>query len=390
MKPFSARSAYDLSENDLTRALIARRSRGRVLDLTVSNPTTAGLKVPPLSERGRLALSREDVARYEPLPFGLPDTRAAIAEGYASLGLRVSPANVICTSSTSESYAWLMSLLTDPGDAILVPSPSYPLFAYLAQYQSVRLVPYPLRYDGAWHIDLSELGKRVANEPRARAILVVSPNNPTGSTTTPDELRALLDLGLPIVSDEVFARYPLSRSPRPFCSALSATRGLTFGLSGLSKEAALPQMKLGWIALGGDEALVSEAKARLEVLADTFLSVSAPVQRAARILLQDAPIARDCITRRTRANLRTLDTMLEGQAVTRLHVEAGWYATLQLPSTEGEDHWLAALLEAGVYVHPGSFFDMEGGPFVVVSLLTPEDDLSKGIGILRQVVSTGV
>jgi aspartate/methionine/tyrosine aminotransferase len=161
-----------------------------VLDLTVSNPTNARLAVPTLGERGRLALSHEDVALYEPLPFGLPDTRAAIAEGYAALGEQVSADDVICTASTSEAYAWLFSILADPGDAVFVPVPSYPLFSYLAAYQSVRLLPYPLRYDGAWHVDLPELRRRVSNEPRARAILAVSPNNPTGSTTKADELGA--------------------------------------------------------------------------------------------------------------------------------------------------------------------------------------------------------
>lgn len=385
MKPFSRRSEHDLEENALTRALARRRTRGPVLDLSVSNPTSAKLDVPTLSERARLALSHEDVTLYEPLPFGLPDTRAAIAEGYRSLGHRVSADDVICTASTSEAYAWLFSLLADPGDAIFVPSPSYPLFSYLAAYQSVRLVPYPLRYDGAWHVDLPELRARVAHEPLARAVLVVSPNNPTGSTTKPDELAAMLDLGLPIVSDEVFARYPLGDTSWPFSSAIGATRGLTFTLSGLSKDAALPQLKLGFITVAGERALVDEAKARLEILADTFLSVGAPVQRAARVLLEEAPSVREAIVRRTNENLRTIDELLSHDApVTRLHVEGGWYATLRLPAVIDEAAWAEDLLEAGVYLHPGSFFDLEGGPFVVVSLLTPHDELRAGIELLLE------
>jgi alanine-synthesizing transaminase len=390
MTPFSRRSAYDLDENELTRALARRRARGPVLDLTVSNPTTARLGVPILSDRGRLALSCEDVALYEPLPFGLPDTRAAIAHGYMALGEQVSGDDVICTASTSEAYAWLFSLLADPGDAVFVPVPSYPLFSYLAAYQSVRLLPYPLRYDGAWHVDLPELRTRVSNEPRARAILAVSPNNPTGSTTKADELAAMLALGLPIVSDEVFARYPLGDPNRRFTSAVSARSGLTFTLSGLSKEAALPQMKLGWMALAGDRALVDEAKARLEVLADTFLSVGTPVQRAARVLLEEAPPVREAIVRRTSSNLVLLDSLLADGAITRLHVEGGWYATLRLPSTQDEDTWLHAFLEAGVYVHPASFFDFEDTPFVVVSLLTPPDEMRRGVDILRATVEKSI
>jgi len=385
MSPFSRRSAHDLAENALTRALTAARAKGEVLDLTTSNPTTAGLA--PLSERGRLALSSPSVETYEPLPFGLPGTRAAIAESYADLGISLSPDDVICTASTSEAYAWLFSLLADEGDCVLVPAPSYPLFSYLAAYQGVRLRPYPLRYDGAWHVDLPALREVRASEPRARAVLSVSPNNPTGSTLKAHELATILELGLPLVSDEVFLRYPLRENAPPLLTALTAARGLVFALSGLSKEAALPQMKLGWIALAGDPALREEAKARLEILADTFLSVGAPVQAAARALLADAPLTRDRILARIRANLALLDATLRGSAATRLHVEAGIYATLRLPAIADEDTWVHELLAAGVYVHPGAFFDFEDTPLVVVSLLTEEPTFSRGARVVAKVVA---
>ncbi|MFO0638365.1 MAG: pyridoxal phosphate-dependent aminotransferase [Polyangiaceae bacterium] len=384
MSPFSKRSTHDTAENELTRRLRERRARGPVVDLTVSNPTTAGLSPPPLSEAGRLALSRPECAVYEPLPFGLPEAREAIA---SSLGGAISADDVVCTASTSEAYGWLFSLLADPGDAILVPSPSYPLFSFLAAHAAVRLVPYPLRYDGAWHTDLAELRRIAAAEPRARAVLVVSPNNPTGSVLTEAELEAMLDLGVPVISDEVFARYPLGARRGRFFSAREASRGLVLVLSGLSKEAALPQMKLGWIVLAGERALVDEAKARLEVLADTFLSVGAPVQHAARTLLEEAHGPRDAIVARTNRNLARLDEVLAGTAATRLFVEGGWYATVRLPAVMDEEAWVGALLERGVYVHPGAFFDFAESPLVVISLLTPEADLDEGLAILASTLA---
>ncbi len=405
MNPFSRRSEHDLTENALTRALGAARARGRVLDLTVSNPTTAGIAV--LSERGRAALSAPEVGTYEPLPFGLPEARAAIAAGYLSLGAAVDPRTVVCTASTSEAYAWLFALLADVGDEVLVPQPSYPLFSYLAQSQSVVPRPYPLRYDGAWHIDLPELRARIT--PRTRAIVLVSPNNPTGSYTKTEELEALLDLGVPLVSDEVFARYPLS-APRGIARTVAGgTRGLVFALSGLSKEAALPQLKLGWIVAGGAPALVQTALDRLEVIADTFLSVGAPVLRAAPLLLAEAEHARAAIVARTRANLQALDAALGPDSpATRLHLEGGWYATIRLPSCVDlgphdlraprgvldpravDERFALHLMEReGVYLHPGSFFDFGDGAFVIVSLLTPTATFHEGVLALARHVGAG-
>lgn len=404
MRPFSARSTHDLTENELTRALARARARGPVLDLTASNPTTVGL--PCLSERGRAALAAPSVATYEPLPFGLPDARAAIAASYASLGAQVAPARVVCTASTSEAYSWLFGLLADPGDEVLVPQPSYPLFAYLARHQSVVPVPYPLRYDGAWHIDLPELRARVG--PRTRAVVLVSPNNPTGSYTKRHELEALLDLDVPLVSDEVFARYPLLEARGRVDTVAGVQRGLVFALSGLSKEAALPQLKLGWLVAAGAPDRVDEALARLEITADTFLSVGAPVQAAAPTLLEEAGAARGAILDRLRENLAALDVALGSTSpLTRLRVEGGWYVTVRLPrvprgeaarSREGEvsgphlgheperldeDFALELLERDGVYVHPGSFFELDGA-HVVLSLLTEPAQFRAGTLALRQ------
>jgi hypothetical protein len=250
----------------------------------------------------------------------------------------------------------------------------------LARHTSVSPVGYPLRYDGAWHLDLPEI--RRLSGPKTRAIVLVSPNNPTGSYTRRDELEALLDLGLPIVADEVFARYPLGEGPSAdaLTSAVTATRGLVFAMSGLSKEAALPQMKLGWIAVAGDAALVEHALARLEVTADTFLSVGAPVQHAAGALLSDSARLRAAITQRTTRNLANLDAALgSGSAVSRLRLEGGWYATLRLPAVLDDDAWALELLEQdAVYAHPGSFFDFAEGPHLVVSLLPEEAVFAEG------------
>lgn len=377
---FSSRSAFDLDENALTRALAKKRAEGPVLDLTVSNPTTASLDA-ELSETARLALASPAVLRYEPLPFGLPRTRELVAAAYAERGLSVHPSRIVCTASTSEAYAWLFSLLADPGDEVLVPEPSYPLFSYLARHTSVSPVGYPLRYDGAWHLDLPEI--RRLSGPRTRAIVLVSPNNPTGSYTRRDELEALLDLGVPLVADEVFARYPLGEGPsaNALLSAVTATRGLVFAMSGLSKEAALPQMKLGWIVVAGDPELAEAALARLEVTADTFLSVGAPVQHAAEALFADSARLREAIGRRTTRNLTTLDAALgSGSAISRLRLEGGWYATLRLPAVLDDDQWALELLEKdAVYAHPGSFFDFAEGPHLVVSLLPEEPVFVEGI-----------
>jgi alanine-synthesizing transaminase len=287
---------------------------------------------------------------------------------------------VVLTASTSEAYAFLFKLLCDPGDEVLVPVPSYPLFEHLARLETVRAVPYRIAYDGAWHLDVSSV--RSAVGPRTRAISVVTPNNPTGSYVKRDELAALAALGLPIVSDEVFAGYSLDPRPDPTraASALEAEGALVFALGGLSKLAALPQMKLAWIALGGDAGLVDPALARLEVIADAFLSVGAPVQHALPSLLASRGGVTSAIVARTRENLAFLRGALEGKAVSVLEVEGGWYATLRLPRTQAEEQWALSLLEQdGVYVHPGHFFDFESEAYLVASLLTPGPVFRDGI-----------
>ncbi len=381
---FSSRSGIDRQPNALSLALDQARASGRTIrDLTLSNPTRAGL--PYASEAILAALTQPEALRYEPEPFGLPAARQAVAAHFAERGVEVEPQRIALTASTSEAYGFALKLLCDPGDEVLVPAPSYPLLEHLAGYESVRLSRYPLSYDGAWHIDLDELGRRVGE--RTRAIIVVSPNNPTGSYLKQDELRALEKLGLPLISDEVFAGYPLMDDPRRAASALEAQGLLVFSLGGLSKLAALPQMKLAWAALGGPAALVDEALGRLELVADTYLSVGTPVQLALPALLGSRTTAEQAILARCRDNLAALRRELDGSAATPLHVEGGWYAVVRLPATRSEEEWVLALLERGVLVQPGWFYDFETEPYVIVSLLTPERELRDGAAVLADCVA---
>jgi aspartate/methionine/tyrosine aminotransferase len=347
-----------------------------VLDLTESNPTHAGI---PYAEAEILAaLAKPEVLSYEPAAFGLASARAAVARHLSATSAPVAPEQVVLTASTSEAYAFVFKLLADPGDEILVPRPSYPLLDHLARLESLRCVPYRLAYDGAWHLDLDSV--RAALSPRTRAIVVVQPNNPTGSLLSARELGALADLGVPLVSDEVFIGYPLGPNRGPIPSALGAPAPLVFGLGGLSKTAALPQVKLGWIAVAGEARRTREALSALELVADTFLSVGTPVQLAAEALLASRATAALAIAERTRANLAHVEHAVRGSAVSLLRAEAGWYAVLRLPATESEESWTVGFVEQdGVYVHPGHFFDFEEEAYVAVSLLTPEATFREGI-----------
>jgi aspartate/methionine/tyrosine aminotransferase len=375
---FSSRSSFDLTQNSLSIALARARARpGHVLDLTESNPTQAGIAY---DGGGVLAaLAAPASLRYEPSPLGTAGAREAVARDLSAHGPHVEPSRVLLTASTSEAYSFLFKLLAEPGDEVLVPVPSYPLFEHLARLEAVRAVPYRLAYDGAWYVDLESA--RGAVSSRTRAIVVVNPNNPTGSYLKREELAALGALGLPIVSDEVFARYPLRDDARRALSALEGDAApLVFSLGGLSKLAGLPQLKLAWVAVGGERAQVEAALARLEVIADAFLSVGTPVQHALPALLASRVTAEEAIRRRTRTNLAHIRAAVKGSAASLLDVEGGWYATLRLPRTQSEERWVVALLEEdGVYVHPGHFFDFAEEAYLVVSLLTPEEALREGV-----------
>ena len=383
----SERSRFDLHPNALTRAIAELRDENRpISDLTISNPTTAGL---PYDAAGiARALSDARSLQYEPLPFGLPAAREAAAREM-SRAKPVDPSQVFLTASSSEAYSFLFKLLCDPGDDVAIAAPSYPLFEHLAKLENVSVSPYRLAYDGAWHVDLDSLARAIGK--RTRAIVIVHPNNPTGSFVSKTELAKMASFGLPIVSDEVFVDYALTGDPRRAKTAREAEGALVFSLGGLSKSAALPQMKVGWTAVTGPGALVRDALERLELIADTFLSVGTPVQHALSTLLESGATTRAAILERAKKNLSTIDRALgKNSPVTRLRVDGGWYATLRLPTTKTEEAWVLELLrEDGVYVHPGAFFDFENEAYVVVSLLTPERDLEDGVRKITTRVGNG-
>ncbi len=367
---FSSRLKWDLRPNRWSARLDEKRRAGTVLlDLTESNPTRTGFEYPRAIAD---ALADPGSLRYDPSPRGLLSAREAVARYYAERGREVDPSQILLTASTSEAYSFLFKLLTNPGDEILTPRPSYPLFEFLAALELVEVRQYPLRYDGSWHLDFAALSRAVTS--RTRAIVVVNPNNPTGSFMKPDEWERLESLGLPILCDEVFSDYEFA----PVAARALSSRALTFSMNGLSKSAGLPQMKLGWMAasgLGHESALQ-----QLELIADTYLSVGTPVQAALPKLLEASTQVRAQIRERTRANLGRLETTFRGSAAQALKVEGGWNAVIQVPRARTEEEWSLELLSShDVLVQPGFFFDFETEAFLVLSLLTLPATFDEGV-----------
>lgn len=365
-----------LRVNKVARELARLRADGRRIDdLTVSNPTRVGLPYP----RDLLApLAAPEALAFDPDPFGAAVAREAVAAHLAGRGVRVRPDRVVLTASTSEAYGLLFKVLCDPGDDVLIPQPSYPLFEHLTRLEGVAARTYRLEHHRRWEIDADGLARAVG--PRTRAVLLVSPNNPTGSFVRPDELaavRAVADRhGLAVIGDEVFQDYPLEETAPGRPGALAADPDvLTFTLGGLSKSAGLPQLKLGWILVGGPDGLAARACERLELVCDTYLSVAAPVQLAAGALLDRSRPVTDAIRRRVRANHAALRRSADGFPACRvLRVEGGWYAVVQVPTIRSEEDLAVELLRRdGVRVHPGYFFDFPREAFLVLSLLPPPD-----------------
>ncbi|HVV52758.1 MAG TPA: pyridoxal phosphate-dependent aminotransferase [Polyangia bacterium] len=375
----SARLDWEPAENALAAVTRAAAARGTLLDLTETNPTRVGLPYPQAALAA--ALARAPFAAYEPAPLGLPAARAAVAADYARAGVTVDPARVVLTASSSESYGFLFKLCCDPGDAVLVPEPSYPLFEYLTRLEGAAPIGYRLAFDGVWHVDFGSLDDALAAARRAgrrtRAIVVVNPNNPTGSFLKREELGRLAALAareaLALVSDEVFAPYPFgpdrARIVTAAVDAAAAEAPAVFSLGGLSKACGLPQLKLGWIVAGGREA--ARSLAALELIADSYLSVATPVQAALPDLLALGAEVREAIAARVAGNRAALAAALPAAAgCTLLPAEGGWSAIVRLPASRSDEAWAAGLAtEAGVLVQPGYFFDLAGGTFLVVSLL---------------------
>ncbi len=377
---FSSRLQWDVRPNRLSALLESKRRRGAaILDLTESNPTHAGLSYPGGAILGALADGRALV--YEPQPAGSAEARSTVAGYYRERGHSVAQERILITTSTSESYAYLFKLLADPGDEVLAPRPSYPLFEFLAKLESVRIVQYPLVYHGSWSVEFDALERSIT--ARTRAVVLVNPNNPTGSFLKKDELARLSAIcaqrQIPIISDEVFADYPFRPDRERVQTLVNPCEALTFSLSGLSKVSGLPQMKLGWIAAGGPGA--GEALERLELIADTYLSVGTPVQHALSRLLEEGKAVQQQIARRTSGNLDSLKAAVAGDSACQvLDVEGGWYATLRVPRTRSEEEWTLELLEKeNVLVQPGFFYDFDSEAYLVLSLLTPPDTFREGV-----------
>jgi len=396
---FSERTNWKLGRNRLTQAVEEARAAGTgILDLTASNPTRVGLEY---DSRAILeALSAEPALKYDPQPKGLPEARQAVAayyrEGHAIRDLDAE--RIALTTSTSEGYSFVFRLLCNAGDELLVPKPSYPLFEFLADLQDVKLVPYPLIYDHGWQMDFPSLEQAVTE--RTRGIVVVHPNNPTGSYVKPGELEQLKSFcregELALIVDEVFLDYELDDNNRR-ASLARTTEGdrpgrrqmsfagnddlLTFTLSGLSKISALPQMKVAWVVTSGPEEQVAAALGRLEVIADTYLSMNAPMQLAMPVLLEQRKKIQPQLMERVGANLAKLDRQLARQkGCQRLKVEGGWYGVLRVPVTGSDEELAIALVqEKAVLVHPGHFYDFPSDGYLVLSLITPTEEFGDGI-----------
>jgi alanine-synthesizing transaminase len=387
---FSRRTEWKLTPNRFTQAQAELRGAGMdVLDLSVSNPTRAGLHYD--DETILQALVQPEAMDYDPQPKGLLSARQAVTQYYHDAhGLYgLDPESLVLTTSTSEGYSYVFRLLSNPDDEVLVPKPSYPLFEFLADLEDVKLVPYPLLYDSGWQIDFPSLYKAVNH--RTRAVVVVHPNNPTGSYAAPAEVEALnrfcAEYNLALIVDEVFLDYAHDGAPRS--SFVVNDEVLTFTLSGISKISGLPQMKIAWVATSGPEERKREAMARLEVIADTYLSMNAPLQLATPVLLEQRKSIQPLLLDRVRANLQDLDRQLAKQETSeRLAVEGGWYVILRVPALQSdEDLAIELLRKVAVLVHPGHFYDFPKDGYLVLSLITPTEEFREGISRILGVLN---
>lgn len=391
---FAARTNWNLESNRLGEVLAGHRALGKpLLDLTESNPTRCGFGYD--EDTLLRALANRNSLIYQPNAQGLLSARRAVVQYYAERGESVSAGDLLLTTGTSEAYSFVFRLLCNPGDQILVPSPSYPLFDFLADLQDVKVVRYPLQYDYGWEIDFDTLERSIT--PATRALIVVNPNNPTGNFCSRVEEKRLGEIcarhKLALIADEVFLDFVLGEdsgkagdvsSPGQPRSLVSNEQNLTFAMSGISKICGLPQMKLAWLATIGPAELKAEALARLELIADTYLSMNAPVQHAAAALLAGRPAFHQQVMKRVRENLADLDRQLNEQRVcSRLPLQGGWYAVVRVPQDRTDEEVAIALLERkNVYVHPGHFYDFPSEGHLVVSLIADAAEFAAGIASL--------
>jgi aspartate/methionine/tyrosine aminotransferase len=387
----SSRLPSNLAPNAVARALEARRAAGAdLIDLTASNPTAAGLDYPA----DLLApLASPEALRYEPDALGLVAAREAVSREFARYGRTIAADRVALTASTSEAYALLFKLFCDPGDEVLVPQPSYPLFDHLTKLEAVTPIAYHLEYHGAWRVDVDSVWRAITG--RTRAVLVVSPNNPTGSFLHQQDLWRLVDAcrrhELALIGDEVFFDYSLDAAPDK-ASVLDQDEVITCALGGVSKSCGLPQIKLGWIAWCGPVPSLARALSAFEIVADSYLSVSTPVQVAAARILERGATIRQQIQARIARNLQALRTACAARpAATLLRAEGGWSAVVQVPATRSEEDLVLTLItEDGVLVHPGFFFDFPREAYLVISLLIEPDRFDRGVSrVLARACGSG-
>jgi aspartate/methionine/tyrosine aminotransferase len=378
---FSDRTNWKLSRNQLTETLDALHDSGTpVLDLTISNPTRCGFAYDANAIVD--AFRQPQMLDYDPQAKGLLSARQAVADYYLQdRGAKVDCESISLTTSTSEAYSFVFRLLCNPHDEILVPQPSYPLFEFLADLQDVSLIPYSLQYAHSWFIDFQSLERALT--PRTRAILLVHPNNPTGSYLRDEEVRRLNQIcrerQLALIVDEVFLDYSFADARLP--TLATNQECLTFTLSGLSKIAALPQMKAAWIAASGPASLVQGALERLDVIADTYLSLNAPTQLAFPALFEQRRSLQPQIRSRTLENRAYLQQQLQSRSAwSLLDAQGGWYAVLKMPPKHSDEDFAVRLLrDHHTLVHPGHFYNFSAENFLVLSLITPADHFREGI-----------
>jgi alanine-synthesizing transaminase len=388
---FSKRTEWKLTPNRFAQTQADLRSAGmRVLDLSVSNPTRAGFSFDEEAILGSLVMP--EAMDYDPQPKGIPKAREAVARYYREEheGYDVDPESLILTTSTSEAYSYIFRLVCNSGEELLVPKPSYPLFEFLADLEDVTLVPYPLLYDHGWQVDFPSLYKAVNHH--TRGVVIVHPNNPTGSYVKQEEVasfnRFCTEYGLALIVDEVFLDYAHDGAARNTFALNSDA--LTFTLSGLSKISGLPQMKIAWAVTSGPEERKAAALARLEVIADTYLSMNAPLQLATPTLLAQRKHIQPLMLDRIRTNLQELDRQLSRQSTCeRLEVEGGWYVVLRVPVTQSDEELAIDLLrKVAVLVHPGHFYDFSGDGYLVLSLITPAVEFREGVSRILQLLNS--
>jgi len=376
---FSNRTNWPLSENKLVTMLNSlKEEKAPIIDLTESNPTRCGFKY--LNEKILVPFNEEESLTYDPHPQGSLKSREAISQYYKQKNLNVSEEQIFLTSSTSEAYSYLFRLLINPIEGVLFPQPSYPLFQFLGDLNDVEISNYPLVYLDSWRIDCNAL-KTLVNID-TKAIVLVNPNNPTGSFVKENEMIAINELcqkyHLSIICDEVFHDFAFDYSKK-YLSCVHNHDVLTFTLGGLSKTLGLPQMKLSWIVITGPEREVHLAIKRLEIVADTYLSVNTLAQNAIGYWLSSRKQIQDEIKTRVKDNLDIIKTQTDSTASRLLQTEGGWYAVLKIPNIKTEEDWALKLLNKyHVFIHPGYFFDFTEEAYIVISLLSQTDIFNEG------------